>query len=376
MPTNSFFKDFQNTQFTKPHTQSRFLTEMQTRSVTRSIFPVGKHLHATSYTPDQAIANEFCSKNASHFVEIGGKSGITGQTNYLQIAVIHTFCETIRNTLELHHDRSIIVCPADSSFDSLSHVCQLCGAYLLLCEGLDLDHVVKAFTNLLAGCPPAYNTNVVNCWAALGRARDLGWLSETNEEENEAVLDVEMACHYALGFNGNIHVLVPGKLLLFPTPAALLDGQSWADTSEPEQPTVRHFSAAFLATLLADLDVSSVACLDRTDENDADAFRACGLDVHDLALDPRRPALLPAMDHLLAVSRAAPGPTALFPGRGCAGGGRGAECVESLAAAWLIARYGFGGGAAAAWVRIMCPALRAEIFPGSEAAGPALPESA
>ena len=46
---------------------------------------------------------------------------------------------------------------------------------------------------------------------------------------------------------------------------------------------------------------------------------AKGLDVHDLALDARRPALLGAMDRLLAVSRSAPGATALFPGHG--GGG-------------------------------------------------------
>ena len=342
----------------------------------RTIFPAGKHLHATFLTQVQAINEDFCFNHPSHFVEIGESTRIKGQTDSLDIAVIHAFCETIRNTLELHHDRSIIICPADRCLDSLSHVCQLCGAYLILCEGLDLDHILTVLTDLLSGCPEAYRTNVVNCLTALHHSRGLGWLSETNEGDNEAALDLEMASHYALECNGNIHVLVPGKLLLFPTPAALPDGQSWIDTSEPERPTVRYFSAAFLATLLADLDVSSVACLGRTDEIDADAFRACGLDVHDLALDPRRPALLPAMDHLLAVSRAAPGPTALFPGRGCAGGGRGAECVESLAAAWLIARYGFGGGAAAAWVRIMCPALRAEIFPGSEAAGPALPESA
>ena len=331
----------------------------------RSIFIVGKHLHATLLTQAQAIEESFCSNNPSHFVEIGGTTRIKGQTDSLDIAVIHAFCETIRNTLDLHPDRSIIVCPADRGCDSLSHVCQLCGAYLILCEGLDSNRILNVLAVMLSGCPEAHRSNVVNCWAALHRARDLGWLSETNEDESEAVLDVEMASHYALGCNGNVHVLVPGKLLLFPTPAALPDGQSWADTSEPEHSTARHFSAAFLSALLSDLDVSSVACLDRTDENDAAAFRACGLDVHDLALDPRRPALLPAMDHLLAVSRAAPGPTALCPGRECAGE-KGAECVEALASAWLMTGFGFGSGAAAAWVRMMCPALRAEIFSGSE----------
>ncbi len=38
--------------------------------------------------------------------------------------------------------------------------------------------------------------------------------------------------------------------------------------------------------------------------------------MHDLALDAQRPALLGAMDRLLAVSRSAPGAAALFPGHG------------------------------------------------------------
>jgi hypothetical protein len=75
--------------------------------------------------------------------------------------------------------------------------------------------------------------------------------------------------------------------------------------------------------------------------------------VLDLALDPRRPALLLAMDRLLAIARAAPGPTALYPGHG----GAGAASVDTLACAWLMTAFGFGSGAAAAWVRMMCPAL-------------------
>ena len=218
---------------------------------------------------------------------------------------------------------------------------------------------------MLADCPEAYRSNLSDCWAALHRARDLTWLSVTNEDE--AALDVEMASHYARECNGNIHVLVPGKLLLFPTPAVLPDGQSWADMNEPDRPTVRLFSAVFLAELLSELGASSVACLDRSTGSDAAAFHASGLDVHDLALDPRRPALLSAMDRLLAVARVAPGPTALFLGNDCAVARL--EWVEVLACAWLMSGFGFGSGAAAAWVRMMCPALglRAEVSSGQGA---------
>jgi hypothetical protein len=331
----------------------------------RSIFPVGKHLHATSCTAAQAIKESFCLGTASHFVEIGESTLIAGQAHCLSLAVIYGFCNTMCTTLELEHGRAIIVCPADQSTDAMSHVCQLCGAYLILCEGLDVDQALAALTDILYCCPKAYQVIALDCWAALHRARNLGWLSKSNDSEDEAALDVEMVSHYALACNGSVCVLVPGKLLLFPAPAALPEGQSWTDTAEPDGPTARHFSAAFLAALLADLGASSVACLGKTFGGDAAAFHACGLDVHDLALDPRQPALLPAMDRLLAVARAAPGPTALFPCSGCAERA-GAMCVEALAAAWLMTGFGFGSGAAAAWVQIACPGLLAEGLPGPE----------
>ena len=57
--------------------------------------------------------------------------------------------------------------------------------------------------------------------------------------------------------------------------------------------------------MLADLDVAAVACLGRADGGDAAALEACGLDVHELGQDARRPALLPALDRLLSLKRAA-----------------------------------------------------------------------
>ncbi len=80
--------------------------------------------------------------------------------------------------------------------------------------------------------------------------------------------------------------------------------------------------------------------------------------MHDLKLDARQPALLGAMDRLLAVSRSAPGSTALFPGHG-SGGEALPECAGTLAAALLMTDFGFCSGAAAAWVRMLCPSLLA-----------------
>ena len=72
--------------------------------------------------------------------------------------------------------------------------------------------------------------------------------------------------------------------------------------------------------------------------------------MHELGLDERQPALLAAMDRLLAVARAAPGAVAVFGGGGADG------AVAALAAAWLMT-LGFDGGAAEAWLRLVCPPL-------------------
>ena len=107
-----------------------------------------------------------------------------------------------------------------------------------MCEGLNLEHTPTIITEIMSNCPVAYRSNAVDCLAALHRARDL---SSTNDDE--ATLDVEMASHYALACIGNVHFLAPGKLLLFPTPATLPDGQAWADTSEPDRPTAAPLSS-------------------------------------------------------------------------------------------------------------------------------------
>jgi hypothetical protein len=316
----------------------------------------GRRLYFTSHSAAMAMQQEFCMLNSAHFIEVGGSN--TQITTGLHISIVHAFCESMSATIKAQPNRPIVVCAEVQHIGAVSDACLLCGAFLLLCEDAELDTVLSTFEDTLQEYLETRRSAIIDCWTALHRGRVLGWLEGHSDDDTlEPTLDVEMASHYALACNGGVHVLVPGKLLLFPAPAPLPADQAWVDVSEPGRPTARRFSAAFLAALLVDLGVSAVACLGRTDSSDAAALRAGGLDVHDLALDARRPALLGAMDRLLAVSRAAPGATALFPGDGCEGEAL-PESAGTLAAAWLMTGFGFSGGAAAAWVRMMCPGLR------------------
>ena len=91
----------------------------------------------------------------------------------------------------------------------------------------------------------------------------------------------------------------------------------------------------------------------QTGGRDAAAFAVRGLNVHDLGLDPRQLALLRAVDRMIAVSRASPGAVALFGGAG----GEQPEPVGTLVAAYLMLELGFCAASAAAWIRMLCPAL-------------------
>jgi hypothetical protein len=290
----------------------------------------------------------------AHFVKVA-----SSQLKHIKFFVVSDFCEAICEAIKSHKNAPVIVCPEDGSMNSLKIAILLFGAYQVVCKNFtvaqllndmkdDIDKIAVDQTR----AQETESHKIKNYWNALERARRLQWMASPSAEDIDPILDMEMAAHYAQPANGNLHVLIPGKLLLCPTPAPLPPGQDWADESRDGQAATRRFSAGFLGALLADLGASAVAGLGRVDGAAAAALGECELDVHDLGLDLALPALLPALDRLLAVSRAAPGPVAL-----CGGdeGAAGLELVGTLAAAWLMREWGFGEGEAAAWVGMTLP---------------------
>ena len=169
--------------------------------------------------------------------------------------------------------------------------------------------------------------------------------------------------HYASPVNGNVHVVVPGKILCFPTPADLGD-RLWADEEAARGGLARRFSAAFLADLLADLGVDVAVCL-HDSAYDRAAFLAQGIEVEDLAADPAGPHMLRAMDRFLAVAAAAPGLVALHSGAADGPGRLGA-----LVLSYLTGRLGFDSDGAVAWIAMAHPALLAAPEPAQHP-GPA-----
>ena len=61
-----------------------------------------------------------------------------------------------------------------------------------------------------------------------------GWMNigsepDADPDSDNCCLELEEILHYACPANGDIHPVVPGKILCFPTPAMLPPGVQWAD---------------------------------------------------------------------------------------------------------------------------------------------------
>ena len=249
----------------------------------------------------------------------------------------------------------------DSAFTSAS---MFLGSFLILRRGLAVSDVLAAFQDvcdlfvpLMCASPSDVEQTVTvqDCWCALDHALRLGWFVPSSGDD-EPVLDVGELVHYARTANGGVQIVVPGALLLFPTPSEdVPEGQEWADSVSADGRPDRRFSAAFYASLLADLGVSAAACLGRGSAASARAFAARGVAPVNLRLiapanGAGAGALLPALDHLLTLARGAPGAVALHCG---AGGEWPAGWLGTLAVAFLISRLGFSGAEAAAWVHMV-----------------------
>jgi hypothetical protein len=161
--------------------------------------------------------------------------------------------------------------------------------------------------------------------------------------------------HYIDPANGGLHTIVPGRLLLIPSPVDIPNGHDWMDMD-----CGRRFSPTFFADLLAtEFSAALVISLshERPDtEYDTSAFEERDIAMEVISMGPRGSPhhLLAAADRLLALLRAAPGAVAVHvQGPGSCGGGS----AGVLLATGLMRVFGFSAGEAAAWLRMVCPPL-------------------
>ena len=272
-----------------------------------------------------------------------------------QLGRMGSFCQKLCDFYDdVGHDSAVVVCSGEKGKAAVSDAMLFVGAFAILHRGHTADAVVALFeaAAIARACdlsaaeecsPPLYD-----CWRALHRAKSLAWFVDPSSD-SEPVLDVEEFAHYAATANGTVHLTVPGRLIFFPTPEDLPDGQDWEDSTLDSGRVVRRFGGPFYADLLRDLGASCVVCLGSGGSAAAAAFAARGLHAEDLGLAADGSSMLRGLDRLLELSRAAPGAVAVHSGDGL----EWPEYLGTLVTAFLISRAGFDGGSGRAWVRMV-----------------------
>ena len=149
--------------------------------------------------------------------------------------------------------------------------------------------------------------------------------------------------HYDDPINGDLHVIVPDKLIAMKGPVDLPAGKLWRDTPQGS----RDFSPEHYAQVLRDFDVCAVVRLNEA-RYATGPFRAAGIAVADMPFDDCRAPPDAVVAKFLLLAETAPGAVAVH----CkAGLGR----TGTLLGLHLMKSFGLTARQAMGWLRIVRP---------------------
>ena len=179
------------------------------------------------------------------------------------------------------------------------------------------------------------------------RAKAIGWVHFGPDG-----FDAEEYAQLGSPLNGDLHEVVPGRLVLMQGPRDLPGGARWHDTPARAGGgglARRDFSAAHCADTLAELGVRAVVRCGGPDYDGA-GFEAAGIAVVDLRWAEGAAPPIDVVAKFLAVVERLPGAVAVHGGHGAGRGRPGA-----LAALYMMKHHGFAAREAAGWLRIVRP---------------------
>jgi cell division cycle 14 len=270
----------------------------------------------------------------------------------MNLACVASFILQLDKELGDFPNARIVYCVEDGR-RSLTNAVFLLGCYLILSRELSVGDAMECFSWLgvdqyeeyrdATFSKPTFRLALEDCWSALAKAVNLGWLDAPDTDGFCGDIDVHEYAHYDDPLNGDMHEVVPGKLIAFVGPHDLPADAHFLD----DEHSRRRFSPAFFADLFSELGVSTVVRLNE-EHYDGAAFAAAGLTHLDLPFDDcTAPPPAVAAAFLRAVD-AAPGLVAVH----CkAGLGR----TGTLIALHLMRSHGFTAREAMGWLRIMRP---------------------
>ena len=271
----------------------------------------------------------------------------------MNMACVVSFIVQLDKELDDFPSSRLVYC-ADDGKRGLTNAVFLLGSYLILMLDHSIEDVIDCFNWLEAEqyeeyrdatfSKPTFRLALVDCWSGLVKGKQLGWVGPPDADGFCGLLDMREYAHYDVNpLNGDLHEVVPGKLVAFVGPHDL-----GADLYRDDESGRRVFSAAFFADELADRGVAAVVRLNEAASYDAAAFSARGLEVIDLPFDDCTAPPPAVAEAFLAAVASAARPVAVH----CkAGLGR----TGTLIALWLMRTHGFTAREAMGWLRIMRP---------------------
>ena len=185
-----------------------------------------------------------------------------------------------------------------------------------------------------------HGITIIDCWAGIIKSMERGWVAYPDPSCGYmwGSIDLDEYEHNASPLNGGMHEVLPGKLLVLPSPEDL-DGAAYRDDAER---LVRTFSPDFYADVLADYGVTAVVRLGGP-RCSAAAFADHGIACHDLNTgDDAAAAAFVRVAATEVGSVAVHGP---------------AERAGALVGLHLASEYGFTEREALGWLQVMRPGL-------------------